>query len=173
MRPLQHISFLLFVEPDASLPDIPFVLPKDDQLQYHMSIQSNDASKKSTYEFEQYYDGPGNRAVTIIRDNNANNVNEEVRIYVDGNKNERYTYVPAGELSFFECIQRHYMTTLLFQTHKSNQTAGICNTEKAVDSLDTPIPSVNINGKEHIIPPFSLLHLLNNNMKVLLNLTNQ
>ncbi len=74
------------------------MLPKDDQLIYHMSFTSNDASKKSSYEFEQYYDGVGNRAVTIIRDN-AKFTNEEIRIYVNGNQNERYTYVPASESS--------------------------------------------------------------------------
>ncbi len=42
----------------------------------------------------------------------------------------------------------------------------MCGTETAQGSLDTPIASVNINGVEHIVPPISLLHLLNNNMKV-------
>ncbi len=76
---------------------MPLPIPNDEVLQYHISLVKNDALKGSSFEYEQYYDGPGNRAVTIIKDNNYYKQNEEVQIYVNGNQNERYTYVPAGE----------------------------------------------------------------------------
>jgi hypothetical protein len=92
------MELLLFTEPDSSLPDVPFVsfFPKDDKLQYQLSVEKNDASKMTTIQYDQYYDGPGNRAVTIIRDSSRTAGNEEVKVYVNGNQNERYTYVPAG-----------------------------------------------------------------------------
>ncbi len=58
-----------------------------------MSIETNDGGKMATFEMDQYFDGPGNRAVTHFRSNGV-----EVRIYVDGNTNERVTHIPCCEL---------------------------------------------------------------------------
>ncbi len=72
------------------MPNKPFALPKDNKLQYHMSMEQNDGLQKSTYELEQYYDGPGNRAATFFKSNGV-----EIRVYVNGSNNEQYTYVPC------------------------------------------------------------------------------
>jgi hypothetical protein len=141
------------------------VFPKDDDFQYHMSVTSNDIAKKSTYEFEQYYDGKGNRAVTIIRDN-SKYMNEEIRIYVNGNQNERYTYVPASSyFSFAEDFSDPCTKSFFHLT-----TAGLCGTEVATGStsefINLPISEVNFNGVNHILPPFSLINYLNPSAKV-------
>jgi hypothetical protein len=57
-----------------------------------MSLEENDGLQKATFELDQYYDGPGNRAATVFRSNGV-----EVRIYVNGSNNEQYTYVPSGK----------------------------------------------------------------------------
>jgi hypothetical protein len=82
----------LTIEPDPTIPDIPFKLDAPASLQYHMNLEQNDGLKKATFELDQYYDGPGNRAVTTFRSNGA-----ELRIYVNGSNNERYTYIPVGQ----------------------------------------------------------------------------
>lgn len=117
------------LKPHPNIPDREFKLVKDEDLQYHMAIEDNDGSKQRTFEMDQYYDGPGNRAVTFFKSNSL-----EVRIYVYGNTNERVTHIPK--------IQ-------------------ICTAEAANGTFDTPISAINTPSGVRIMPPISLLHLMN------------
>ncbi len=70
---------------------MPFIIDDVELLQYQMTMEQNDGSQQATFELDQYFDGPGNRAVTILRGRGV-----EVRFYVNGSNNELYTYLPAG-----------------------------------------------------------------------------
>jgi hypothetical protein len=103
-----------FQEPSPDLPDKKLELLEPATLQYHIQLEQNDGKKSSTFEMNQYYDGPGNRAVTIFRSNGA-----ELRIYVNGSNNERYTYIPTSKRS---CFLNGYITISRFKSVKTLKT---------------------------------------------------
>ncbi len=79
--------------------------------------------------------------------------------------NSTHLYLAVIHLGHVVC--RKYKTETQKTYFKGNTfSVDICTTSPANGTIDTPIASINVNGKEHVIPPLSLLHILNPKMKV-------